>query len=101
MTQVREHTGRVQGDRSCYALPGIYLYFNGVHTFYAVLHALLDHHSTRIRTRTRTCTATTTDALTVRAQEYAGIPNTRISTQALSRVFQQLLIWKTLEYDVF
>ena len=36
-----------------------------------------------------------------RAQEYAGIPNTRISTQALSRVFQQLLIWKTLEYDVF
>ena len=39
--------------------------------------------------------------VSARAQEYAGIPNTRISTQALSRVFQQLLIWKTLEYDVF
>ena len=36
-----------------------------------------------------------------RAGEYAGIPNTRISTQAVSRVFQQLLIWNTLEYDVF
>ena len=31
------------------------------------------------------------------AEECAGVPNARISTQALSRVFQQLLIWKTLE----
>ena len=36
-----------------------------------------------------------------RAGEHAGIPNTRVSTQAVSRVFQQLLIWNTLEHDVF
>ena len=29
-----------------------------------------------------------------------GIPNAHISTQAVSRVFQQLLIWNTLECDV-
>ena len=35
-----------------------------------------------------------------RAGEHAGIPNTRVSTQAVSRVFQRL-IQNTFQCDVF
>ena len=43
----------------------------------------------------------TAPVLRGRAGGHAGIPNMRVSMQAVSRVFQQLLIWNALEHDAF